>query len=354
MKPKELIQMLTPENIKYIMRELGADNCIDHQDQGHIIFPTICHSGSKHKLYYYTDSKSFHCYTNCGYLSVYDVIMQTRNWSFYQAKMFIHNLLGIEADSNFQEYVDYVTDDLELLNNLLDTENIKIKELQVYDDTVMNLFSKTYYQGWIEEGITVETMKKFNICFYGVQQAIVIPHYNVNGELIGIRKRALDPIEIANGQKYMPMLIEGKWYTHPLQYNLYGLNINKETIEKTKKIIIVESEKGVMQLDSMYPNGSMAVALSSSNLSNFQRDMIIDLGVTEVIFALDKQYQKKHTEEYAKYQKKIMKMAKKFTNFTDVSIMWDTKDLLDYKDSPTDKGKEVFEELFKTRIPILN
>lgn len=354
MDAKELVSVLTVENIKYILQNLGS-TYIDKSEFGHILFQTVCHCGSKHKLYYYIESKKFHCYTNCGQMSIYDVIMSAKGMTFLQAKNYIHQLLGIENTHSFEDFAPEISDDFDILNMYdLDSGSKAIQELPIYSDTVMNLFSDMYYTGWIEEGITIETMKKFNIKYYALQHAIVIPHYNAEGSLVGIRRRSLDPIEVERGGKYMPIQIEGVWYTHPLQFNLYGLNFNKSYIERTKKLIIVESEKGVMQLDSMFPNGSPVVALSSSNLSNAQVDMIIDLGVEEVILALDKQYQEPFTDEYRKYQKKILKLARKLTNFVNVSIMWDTKGLLGYKDSPTDRGREVFEQLYRTRISITN
>lgn len=354
MNANELTALLTTENIIYILKQLGSTH-IDKSEHGYVMFQTVCHGGSKHKLYYYIESKRFHCYTNCGQLSIYDVIMSAKGMTFLQSKNYIHSLLGIENTSSYEEYLPDVSNDFEILN-LFDTDhrNEPIKKLHVYSDTVMKLFSDKYYEGWIDEGISIETMKKFNIKFYALQQAIIIPHYNVDGELVGIRRRSLDPIEIQHGGKYMPIQIEGVWYTHPLQFNLYGLNMNKSYIERSKKIIIVESEKGVMQLDSMFPNGSPVVALSSSNLSNAQVDMILDLGVEEVVLALDKQYKEPYSDEYRKYQKKILKIARKLNNFVNVSVMWDTTGLIGYKDSPTDRGREVFEELYKKRIPINN
>ena len=34
----------------------------------------------------------------------------------------------------------------------------------------------------------------------------------------------------------------------------------------------------------------------------------------------------------------------------DVYVIWDTNNILDYKDSPSDKGKKIFEQLYKERI----
>lgn len=40
----------------------------------------------------------------------------------------------------------------------------------------------------------------------------------------------------------MPVCIEGKWYSHPLSLNLYGLNITKENIKQTGIAYLFEAE----------------------------------------------------------------------------------------------------------------
>ncbi|MGJ3548965.1 hypothetical protein ACR6EC_24350, partial [Bacillus subtilis] len=52
------------------------------------------------------------------------------------------------------------------------------------------------------------------------------------------------------------------------------------------------------------------------------------------------------------YQKKILKLAAKFTPYVRVYVLWDYEGLLDYKDSPADKGKETLEELMRRKIEI--
>lgn len=353
MRAKDIIELMTHEQAKQLMLHLGA-TCIENQSKGCYMFTTICHDGDSHKLYYFLDSKYFHCFTNCGQLSIFNIVEQVRKCSFNQAKQYVIDFLGLEDDFGFVEDDIHRIDDWDLFNKLdaINKEPQSIDDIEPYDDTVMSMFYDAYYQGWIDDGISIRTMKKFGIKSYPTQKAIIIPHYNRYGELIGIRKRSLDEEEVARGNKYMPICIQGKWYTHPLQFNLYGLNFNQHNIETFKTIVIVESEKGVMQLETMYPNENISVALSSSNLSNAQVEMILNLGVTEVVLALDKQYKENYSEEYRAYQQKILKLAHKLTGYVNVSVMWDKDGLLGYKDSPTDKGKEVYETLMRKRIPI--
>ena len=75
------------------------------------------------------------------------------------------------------------------------------------------------------------------------------------------------------------------------------------------------------------------------------------LGVREVIIALDKQYEVVDSEECKKWAKHIKeKIIDKLSPYVIVTVLWDTSGLLDYKDSPTDKGKETLLQLMDSKI----
>jgi hypothetical protein len=90
--------------------------------------------------------------------------------------------------------------------------------------------------------------------------------------------------------------------------------------------------------------------------------MILSLGVEEVILGFDKDFElldyEKHDEnsaEYKKYQRyinRIYSLAHKFTAFCRTYVLWDTANLLERKDSPFDRGKDVLETLMKNKIEI--
>ena len=94
------------------------------------------------------------------------------------------------------------------------------------------------------------------------------------------------------------------------------------------------------------------------NLSPFQADMVKSLGVEEVIIALDCQYVQDKIEdlgtkeytEFTLYLKKVSKIVKRFEKTSNVSILMDFDNMLEYKDSPIDKGKKVFEKLLKNKF----
>ena len=102
----------------------------------------------------------------------------------------------------------------------------------------------------------------------------------------------------------------------------------------------------------MFSDNNYIASLCGSNLSKQQRDLIIKSGAKEVILALDKQYKELGDTEFIAWKKKTYKMASLFIQYVDVSVIWDTENLLGYKDSPTDLGKEIFLRLYKNRTRI--
>ena len=107
-----------------------------------------------------------------------------------------------------------------------------------------------------------------------------------------------------------------------------------------------------MQCATMYGvENNFCVATCGSNLSEAQMDLLINLGVEELILGYDKEYTTKKGEpETVAYFQKLVKHVQHVTQYMDVYIIMDYDDLLGYKDSPTDRGKEVLEKLMSNKI----
>ena len=78
--------------------------------------------------------------------------------------------------------------------------------------------------------------------------------------------------------------------------------------------------------------------------------LLMELGVEEIIIGFDKQFQEKGDKEFKKLTKNLTTIFKKYGHLVKISYLFDKEDLLGYKDSPTDRGKEIFEKLYKERI----
>ena len=65
------------------------------------------------------------------------------------------------------------------------------------------------------------------------------------------------------------------------------------------------------------------------------------------MLAFDKDYH--GASDMGKVQSNYEKIGKQLSNYFTTSIMLDFGSLLEYKDSPVDRGKAIFEELYRYR-----
>lgn len=353
---KEVKDRLTLKQIFILMEDLGAD-AIESRNPNEIHFRTVCHGGDSHKLYFYVDSKNFHCYTGCGSMDILKVLQNALGISLTKAIEYITMRFGMVDTfkvgfGNEETVVD--NDDWSIMSSfkMRSTIEEKPQEIKTIDESVLNHFYKMAHRSFLNDGISIPTIAKFGIMYDIYNNRIIIPHRNEQGELIAVRCRNLEEDLVNTGRKYMPIVHNNKLLSAPTGQYFFGLHINKSNILKFKKAILLESEKSVMQLDTMYPDTNIGLALSSSNLSKFQIDILKSLGVEEVIVALDKEFDSVGSEEEVLYRKRVVKtiLNRLKTEGFMVSVIWDNFNLLNRKDSPTDKGKEVFDRLLSNRF----
>lgn len=352
MTANELRLSLTDEQIIKALKLLGVENY--REEEKAIVFPTICHNANidqaSMKLYYYRDTKLFHCYTDCG--DSFDIFRLFAR--YYETR-------GIEYNY-YRDIYDVITSNFETIVNGFESfvyekqaNPLKRKrtsiELTEYDNSVLDVFTNYRPAEWLEEGISANTMDKFNIKYSISQNKIIIPHYDINNRLVGIRGRALDPEDIAKG-KYRPIWVEEKLYNHPLSLNLYGLEKTIEQVKRKKEIVLFESEKSVLLMDSYFSDNNSA-AVCGSNLNKNQINLLLkNCPGVNIVIAFDKEYQRIDSLEATQYLDKIRSIGKKYNKYFNFYYIADRQNLLSYKDSPIDKGPEIFEHLLKNKILI--
>lgn len=360
MLDKEKIkQELDEQDIRLLLKDLGSEEPTRDRDNN-LIFTTICHGGHKHKLYYYNDRKIFKCYTDCGdSFDIYELVRRTKlhkniNLRFDECIKYVASLTNknIHISSILSTiHRDDIIDDWEWIKNYRRVEKPQVL-LPSIDSKVMNVFHEIYHQSWIDDNISIETMVKYGIKFYIKDDKIVIPHYDINGNLVGIRGRALREDDIEAGKKYMPLMVEKILYNHPLGLNLYGLNHTKEAIKRIKKIIIFEAEKSVMQCETYFGEDCFAVASCGMSITPFQRSIILSQEPKEIFIARDKQFTNPNSPEAYEFAKMLLKQAYPFTPYAQTYILWDDEGLLPYKASPSDMGKDILLTLMKRKYEI--
>jgi hypothetical protein len=340
-------ELLSIDDIVDLLYELDA-NPIKKGNQ--IFCKTICHGGNKQKLIYFHDSKTFSCFTDsCGHgFDIYVLIGKVYGLDFGSAFRYICGKFGINSELNFSA-ADRV--DTSFIHKFKKKEPQHI--LSEIDTSLLNSFYQLYHHSWVEDGISIKTMRRFNTLFSIRENKIIIPHFDIEGRLLGIRGRALNQEEVDAGKKYMPIFHKGEVRKHPTGGNIYGLNVTKSAIKRYKTLILFESEKGPMQLDTMLPDFSIGGGISGSALTDEQVKIIQSLGVENVVLGLDKEFTEKGSDEEKFYKQKVASgFIAKLVPYFRVSLLWDRENLLEYKDAPTDKGLDVFNELWENRIHI--
>ena len=377
---KEITEKITEEQILEALKQLGATPMKVKPKE--IWFRTICHGGDSSKLCYFREGKDFFCYTNCGKMSLFQLIMHINNCSFKESVLYWASIVKLNMRQGIQSNKFGLANKETLA--LADKQNyrkakrekreaqkqggLELVPIKPLETKIMDFFEEVYYQGWIDEGITIPTMEKYNIKWYEQAKHIIIPHVNIQNELVGIRRRTLVDYEIERSGKYMPETIENITYVHSLGLNLYGLYQNQEAIKKYKQVIIVEAEKSVLLADSYFGEESIVVATCGFNISNWQRDILIKhLGVKSVILSFDNDVDLRKFEgseaqkslvteeeikDYNRYCDRITKLGQKFSGFAQVFVTWDREGLLGLKDSPLDRGKETFQKLLRSKEKI--
>lgn len=183
---------------------------------------------------------------------------------------------------------------------------------------------------WQDEGITPESMERFQVRYDPVSNRIVYPIRDMSGRIINVGGRTLDPdFKARKLRKYT--------YFKPLGVldTIYGFAENREEILRKKEIILFEGAKSVMIADGWGIRNCGAVLTSHLNPQQFR--ILIRLGVT-VVFALD-------AEVDIRQDGNIMRLLP----YTRVEWVRNRRGLLNDKDSPVDQGREVFQTLYRER-----
>lgn len=193
-------------------------------------------------------------------------------------------------------------------------------------------------QEWLDEGITPEAIKRFDIRIDDSANRICYFQYDENDKIIGVKGRT-------RYATYKEMGI--RKYTSYTKIGtvdfLQGMHENRQNIIASNEIIVFEGIKSVLKVYAWGYNN--AVSAETSTLNKSQINILIGLGVRDVVVGFDTD---------VPYNKVVNELSK-LKRFVNVYVMYDFDKLLggeDAKASPPDAGREVFERLYRNRIKI--
>lgn len=198
------------------------------------------------------------------------------------------------------------------------------------NENVLNEFIQYPHQIFYDEGIDLATQYLFEIGYSIGDNCITIPIRDELGNLVGVKGRTTLDYEKLNISKY--------WYLYPVPKTqiLFGLDKTYDYIKRKGFVIVFESEKSVMKAFGWGIKN--CVSIGGHELSATQILKLEKLGV-KVVLALDKDVSASQVKQEAS---KFLIQNQIYTIFT-----LKNKNILDAKDAPVDKGKEVFQKLLK-------
>lgn len=351
---EDVKEQLELEDIITLLDYFGAE---PEQRGDYIVARTICHDGDSRKLYYYENDGMglFQCYTHCGSFDIFELVQKVKHLKdLNSAVYFVVNFLNLQSQLEEVDEQEY-SEDWKYFQRQARIQEEEQKEeqklvLPEYDINVIKYLPQPRYLNWEYEGIKKEVCDYCQIHYDPLGGNILIPHFDTDNRCVGIRQRTLVKDNEEWG-KYRPWKQNGVLYNHPLAFNLYSESNFWKNIKDMNIAIVFEGEKSVLQFISYFGlKGNIACATCGHSLSKYQFGLLLNSGVKEIVIAFDKDYKLYNSEEYKKFENDLLKLYRKFNSRCNISFIVDLYNILEYKNSPTDKGKEAFLELFKKRV----
>ena len=277
------------------------------------------------------DEQFWHCF-GCGASgNIYTWIQRTEHLTFDQTVQKVAQL----TNSDINEYVES-----ESLNFFKTLSKLKKTDKEVpsrvpldMDKDYIQRFKDEVPQEWIDEGISPETMKKYEIRIDPMSNRIVYPVKDNDDNLIGVKGRTrFKNFKELKIMKYM------NYHRLGILDFYQCMQQARDSINNSGEIIIVEGIKSVMKLDQWGFHNT--VSAETSKLNEYQIELLIRMKVRDVVIAFDKDVQ----------MKKIRDCTELLKRFTNVYVVYDKWGLLQDKDSPCDRGKEVWQTLYDRRM----
>lgn len=341
---------ITDDDIIALMDSMGIP--LTSANSQYQLYPSACHHSDwehhKNKLYYYVQSQRWHCYSCSGDWDTIGLIQHLRKCTFNQAVDYICSTLGINATK-------VVQDDMrdpwqrDLRRWLPNTDYDEPAELTTYDPAILAAFDHLYPTDWLDYGISKDSMDKFGIGWYGRLACISIPVF-FNNQLVGVRGRYTKQQDLDKG-KYRPItMLDGNILKFSTAAYLYGYTQNKATIAKSHQVILFESEKSVLKAPSYGIDNSLAVF--GSNISKRHIELLLELGVNDVILAFDSDYRQIGDDDFKFFVTKMKKICAKLRPYFSLSIIYNNQGYDAYKCNMLDLSYDKAVKLYESRVNI--
>lgn len=264
-------------------------------------------------------------------LDLINYLVKCKNIPFKDVMNAIKQELHLDSIYNYKKKVG-------LFGGLYDGLSRNNGEISVttYPEETLKQYGNTPNLLWLQDGISLSTQRKWSIGYDVQSQRITMPIRTSTGEIMAIKGRLNgEPEEFE--PKYL-YIVNG-----PMSQTLFGYSENYSSLYENE-ILIVESEKSVLKLDSWGYNN--VVALGSNSLSTTQAKLLMSLNPKSVTFLLDKSLPLENTKKNAELLKTFCTMRRLRIKYWS----WEDNISLSDKSAPCDDTKEEFEYIMANEI----
>lgn len=264
---------------------------------------------------------------------IFTLIMSHKELEFKEVIQEIKSILGLslaykkKAKSTFSS----------LFGRIKNQKSVEV-DIETYPEDILEKYESVWNERFFKDNISVQTQIKFNIGYCNTTNRITIPWRNINGEIVGIMGR--DNTDLAEGFKYLPLI------AFPKSVVLYGYSENYMSLLNADRIYIFESEKSVLQANTM--GYYSCLALGGNALSDCQIKNILKLNPKEIILGFDEGLDNEIIKQRIDSIKSHLVLRE-----CKVGVIYDIKNKYmerGSKCSPTDIGKDKFEKLIQECI----
>ena len=302
-----------------------------HRDGRLWVFHCNNNSDTTGSLVVNAEQNYYKCYSCGSGSNALSYLIKERHMSFYQAAKKICEYTGAK-DIDVMES----SETMKFLRNLKrKSEKTDRKCTRIYQDyNDYDKLSKAPAQLWIDEGISAEVQRIYDVRTQPEYNRILYPVYDRDGCYICPKARSTLPKEMLNKLG----LPKYKYLGSPGYCDYFvGMGIAKDEINKKSEIIIFEGIKSCMLA---YQYGfKNTVAAETSVLNKAQINLILETRVRNVVIAFD----------HDKSKDDMLKNTEMLRRFANVYVVIDRNNLLGAKDSPVDQGEEVWKKLFNLK-----
>ena len=305
--------------LKRISNDSWAMQCPNHVDNT----PSLVISPSRNK---------FHCFSCEAGASPIDFMTKIEKMKFPDAIQFISNETGYEI---VQKKISTALEFYKSAKKCHEKSTKTVTNREILDWSYYEQFSNELPSEWLNENMSEEVLREYDIRIDKKSNRIVYPVFDNNDNLIGCKGRSrfsnFKELGIAKYMNYKK--IDATDF-------LIGSKYNRKQILADNSVVIFEGIKSGLKLTT-YTGKKNWLAAETSYLNDDQIRVLLSMGIKDITIAFDSDV----------CFDKIKKCTEKLRRFTNVYYIKNDGSLGE-KESPIDRGIEVFNKLYEKRVHI--